>query len=96
LMIGLLLLMRIRIPIKYQNQMHSTSFMFLFLLLICFCSPPCKHLQSCHIQWKFYPAILELHKTPPFAPSSKNEKKKLCISQKIIQSYVRFASTSQD
>jgi hypothetical protein len=40
-----------------------------------FCSPSCKHLQSCHRQWKFYPTILELHKTPPFAPSSKNKKK---------------------
>jgi len=78
-----LLFMKIRIPIKSQNQMHSTSFMFLFLLLIFFCSPSCKHMQSCHRQWKFYPTILELHKTPPFAPSSKNKKKNY-VSPKIL------------
>jgi hypothetical protein len=64
--------------------MHSTSLMFLFLLLICFCSPPCKHLHSCHRQWKFYPAIPKLHKTPPFAPSSKNQKKNYVFPKKIL------------
>ncbi len=85
LMIGLLLLMRIWIPMKSQNQMHSTSFMFLFLLLIFFCSPPCKHLQSCPTQWKFYPAIPELHKRPPFAPSSKNQKNNCIFSKKYTK-----------
>jgi hypothetical protein len=85
LLIGLFLLMRIWIPIKFQNQMHSTSFMFLFFHLIFFHSPPCKHLQSCPRQWKFYPTIPELHKTPPFAPSSKNQKKNCIFPKKLYK-----------